>query len=629
MYQLLKEGYMNWQKYWFKYGTPWIFVIILGYIILSSVMTYSNVTSLLINFAFLFMLVVAYILKNDNIKDLLLYCALILFMSHMVVQSISIVYISRYIYLIPVLYIIVSQKRYTGIISSLVLSTYVYTFFLKPNNSNIPDQLLHGLAIGAFINSLLVTLVSKMIHSLVDKTKHYKMLSYELKQLNDSLQYKSTHDSLTGLPKRDIILKKIKDCITHYKEDPDFDFAVLFVDLDQFKHINDTLGHHIGDQALKEQVDKITQLMENKGTVSRFGGDEFIILLDQYDDKEAVFELIDHILVNIKVPVKIAGHYIANTASIGICFADQDYNTPEEYLQYSDLAMYQAKMQGKDRYVVFSNEYKKRNNRYVKLERDLHYALEREQLELYYQPIYNLQTDEVTGFEALIRWNHPDYGLIKPTEFIPITEETGLIIPIGKWIMEEACSKLLILQEELNNNTLTISINVSPIQLLNPSIYDQIVDVIDQTGIRPELISLEITESVVIDEFKHSEALLERIKRLGMKIYVDDFGTGYSSLGYLYQLPLDLIKIDQSFVMMCNEDIKKKKMLKTILNLANEFKMEVIGEGVEKIEEFIELKTLGCKQIQGYYISKPKPINELKQMLAELKLKNEKRTKAV
>ncbi|WP_178377778.1 putative bifunctional diguanylate cyclase/phosphodiesterase [Clostridium sp. N3C] len=449
------------------------------------------------------------------------------------------------------------------------------------------------------INSIALTVIGYLI-------RKYVAQQHSLKIVNSSLYNITLQDSLTNLPNRVYFNKCITEITKALKQNKKDQFAIAIMDLDGFKTINDSLGHNNGDIILSLIGKRLLELSNDSIIVSRFCGDEFAILVKDIKSRDEVINLIEKILISISTPFIINNHEIKCSASIGVVFSKEEYTTAEQYLKYADIAMYEAKLQGKDRYVIFDENIQKKIMKNLKLENDLKHALERNELILYYQPIVSLKTDKIIGFEALVRWNHPELGIISPTDFIPIAEETGLIIPIGKWILQEACKQVSLWQKNYKNTkSLFVNVNMSAMQLNQSDIVEQIAEVLRETKVSPNNLSIEITESSLITDVIKSQTVLEQMRNLGINIQIDDFGTGYSSLSYLQRFPFNVIKVDKSFIQQLDSNNKNHSVVKSIILMAHELNMKVTVEGIETAGQLTRLKNLGCEHGQGYYFSKP------------------------
>jgi diguanylate cyclase (GGDEF)-like protein/PAS domain S-box-containing protein len=428
------------------------------------------------------------------------------------------------------------------------------------------------------------------------------------------LNYYALHDPLTNLPNRAEFMNHLKTAIERSKGNSFARFAVLFLDLDRFKVINDSLGHVVGDKLLIAIAERLKSGVRPGDVVARLGGDEFTILLNRTGEIEDVAIVARRLLRKLAEPFKLDNYEVFTTASIGIIISDHLSREPEDYLRDADAAMYRAKEGGKARYEIFDREMHIRNMNLLQMETDLRYAIERQEFEVFYQPIIELETGALKEFEALIRWRHPQHGLVSPNEFIGVAEETGLIIPIGRWILEEACRQITVWQNKFHF-PYSISVNLSAKQLMHPSLTEQVREILLQTELDPRRLKLEVTESTVMD---HSEALLGVISglyALGISFSTDDFGTGYSSLSYLHRFPFERLKIDRSFVKKMSEDEKGEAIVKTILMLGENLNIDVVAEGIETERQLELLRSFGCPAGQGYLFSRPLPAKDAEQLL--------------
>jgi diguanylate cyclase (GGDEF)-like protein/PAS domain S-box-containing protein len=422
-------------------------------------------------------------------------------------------------------------------------------------------------------------------------------------------------DALTGLPNRLLFIDRLIRLIEHTKRHKDYLFAVLFLDLDGFKIINDSLGHVIGDQLLVGVANRLEKCLrvsdtvtriEKLFTLARLGGDEFTILLDQVKDSNDVTLVAERLMNAMAVPFSLDGKKIFTSVSIGIALSSIGYDNPEDILRDADTAMYRAKSLGKARYEVFDLEMRASVVARLQLETDLRTALEREEFRNFYQPIVSLDSGRITGFEALLRWQHPTRGLLQPLDFIPVAEETGMIRELGWWNLQESCRQISAWNACRNGNApLTMSVNLSVKQFLQPNLVAEIGKLLTETGLPANILKLEITESTVMADPSAAVEMLLRIKALGVQLSIDDFGTGYSSLSYLHRFPLDTLKIDGSFTKAIGEGGDSTEIVRTILPMANSLRLNVVAEGVETAEQLAVLRKLRCEYAQGYFFSKP------------------------
>jgi diguanylate cyclase (GGDEF)-like protein len=442
-------------------------------------------------------------------------------------------------------------------------------------------------------------------------------ISRALEETKEHFRHAAFHDSLTGLPNRSLFSELLTAEIESSKIQPSRLFAVLFIDLDRFKNINDSLGHSYGDLLLVAFAKRLERILRPVDTLARFGGDEFAILLSTIVSPDDVVRVATRILEDLTTPFELEKSSSFTSASIGIALSSTGYDRPEDILRDADTAMYRAKENGKGRYELFDKDMHAKAVSRLRLERDLRQAIEEKQFCVYYQPIIGLETGKLAGFEALVRWNHPTAGLVPPSEFIPVAEETGLIVQIGQWVLEEACAATRRWQQESpRHRDLTLSVNLSPRQVSQPDLLEQVVGALERSGLDPRCLKLEITESVVMENADAAIVLFKRLRALGVQLSIDDFGTGYSSLSYLHRFPLSHLKIDRSFVSRMTETKDNAEIVRTIITLAHNLGMKVIAEGVETSEQNELLRSLGCEYGQGYLFSRPVPPETVFEQLA-------------
>lgn len=426
----------------------------------------------------------------------------------------------------------------------------------------------------------------------------------ERTRAEERLRYYALHDALTDLPNRVQFMNHLTQAVDRATGNDYARFAVLFLDLDRFKVINDSLGHAVGDKLLVAIAEKLTSCVRPGDVVARLGGDEFTILLNRSGELAEVVSVAERLQTKISEPVQIDNYEVFTTASIGIVVSSSVERNAEDFLRDADAAMYRAKEAGKARHEVFDRDMHVRNMNLLQIETDLRHAVERQEFEVLYQPIVDLRTGAGHEFEALIRWRHPKHGLVTPDEFVHVAEETGLIIPIGKWILEEACRQTAEWQKRFGMD-LGISVNLSAKQLMHPTLTAQVRDVLFESGLAPNQLKLEVTESTVMEHSERSMKVLSELDELGITLSTDDFGTGFSSLSYLQKFPFERLKIDRSFVRVMGDDEKSGAIVKTILMLGENLGIEVVAEGVETIDQLERLRQLGCGTGQGYLFSRP------------------------
>lgn len=446
----------------------------------------------------------------------------------------------------------------------------------------------------------------------------------QLRELNSALSdsiellaHDASHDALTGLPNRNLFMDRVEHAIQYGKRHSSYLFAIFFIDLDRFKMINDSLGHNVGDQFLQAIAELLQDCLRSIDTVARLGGDEFTILVDDIQDVSEALVVADRILNKLLSPLIINGEAIFPSASIGIVISTPDYDNCADLLRDADIAMYRAKFLGKGRYTLFDQEMYEQILRLTQLESELHYALEHREFELYYQPIVSLITDELSGFEALIRWRNPKRGLISPIEFIPLAEDTGLIIAVGDWVLKEACQQLKTwLHKFPEAANLKMSINLAIHQIREPDLLDKLDVILAETGIDGGSIRLEITESTLMDQGEQTINKLAQLRARNIQLSIDDFGQGYSSLSYLHRFPINILKIDRAFVNQMTDGGENIEIVRTIVMLAHTLNMSVVAEGVETEQQVEILKKLGCEFGQGYLFSRPLPAIAAEQAIA-------------
>ena len=429
----------------------------------------------------------------------------------------------------------------------------------------------------------------------------------EVLGLNKELSFTSLHDVLTGLPNRHNLHSQLDLMVANAKRYQS-KFAVLFLDLDHFKNVNDTLGHNIGDELLKAVAHKLKSIVRENDIISRIGGDEFIIVLNDVTNMHNLEQVILKILEAFRKEWVIKGHYLHLSTSIGAAIYPDDSKEISELMKYADIAMYKAKSEGRDQFSFFTNELNLQIHEEVRIANDMHRALDENEFVLYYQPKIEISTGKIIGAEALIRWNHYEKGIVYPNDFIHVAENTGFITKLGTWVIHETARMLARLKSH-GYGDIHISCNVSTRQFQNPALYDDINNAIGTYAVNPQKFAIEITESVMMEHLDVTMETLTKIKSIGVNICMDDFGTGYSSLSYLRQMPIDSLKIDKSFVDDITENGNNDQVLiNTIIAMGKSLNLNVIAEGVDKSYQLDFLRSIGCGYYQGYYFAKP--VNE-------------------
>ncbi|MFL6337180.1 MAG: putative bifunctional diguanylate cyclase/phosphodiesterase [Pyrinomonadaceae bacterium] len=438
------------------------------------------------------------------------------------------------------------------------------------------------------------------------------------KLAEQQLHHDAFHDALTGLPNRALFMDHLKLAIARSRRNTSMRFAVLYLDLDRFKVINDSLGHTIGDQLLVGIADRLKKNLRPGDTVARLGGDEFTVLVEDITDEAESIQVAERVQKELSIPFNLSGREVFTTVSMGIAPSDTGYERAEDILRDADTAMYRAKSLGKARYEIFDKAMHARAINLLQMETDMRRALERDEFILHYQPIVALENFRLRGFEALVRWQHPERGFISPMDFIPVAEETGMIIPLGEWVMREACRQMNAWQRMFPlEHPLFITVNLSSKQFSQNALISTFAMILQETKVKPQSVKLEITESVVMENIDTATEMLRQLRGLGVQLAIDDFGTGYSSLSYLHRFPIDTLKIDRSFVTRMSENNENTEIVRTIIVLAQNLGMDVVAEGVETNEQLVLLQKLGCENGQGYFFSKPVNSDGAEKIIAE------------
>lgn len=425
------------------------------------------------------------------------------------------------------------------------------------------------------------------------------------KRRNAALRFAATHDPLTGLPNR-VLMSDLIDCaIRDGQNGKNEQQAILYLDLDKFKLVNDTLGHHIGDEVLKKAANVLSSCVRTKDFVARIGGDEFVMLITGFKSTDQIIAMATRITQEMKVPMRIAKHTILIGASIGIAIINKSAKDGDELLRHADLALFRTKQEERGNFRFYAPSMDSEREARRELESDLQFAVQSNQFVLHYQPILLAKSGVITGYEALVRWNHPKRGMVPPLSFIPIAEDIGLIAEIGEWVLRQACTDAMKLPHNLR-----MAVNLSPVQFKNLSLPLKVLNILNQTGLEPKRLELEITESVLLSDDSSTLEILNQLRDIGVRIALDDFGTGYSSLGYLKSFSFDKVKIDRSFLKNI-EQAKEMIVLKAVTELGNSLGMSTVAEGVETSAQLEKVREHGCTEVQGYYFSRPLPIEQL------------------
>jgi len=428
----------------------------------------------------------------------------------------------------------------------------------------------------------------------------------EHKLAEEKLVYTALHDPLTKLPNRILLMDRLQQAMERAKRNEDSVLAVLFIDLDRFKVVNDSLGHRMGDMLLVECAARLQACIRAKDTLARLGGDEFVLLLEDIKDDSDVLHIANRIMSGVTAPYHLEGNKAFVSLSMGIVLKPENYSSPDDILRDADIAMYRAKGLGRGRYEIFDSAMHDLAISQMELENDLRTALELEQFVVHYQPIYKLGSRRIVGFEALVRWMHPERGQISPSEFIPMAEDSGLIVPLGYWIMDKACRQIKIWQEQYPSDPpLTVNVNLSTKQCTHADLITTISDILEKNNLDPKSLKLELTESLLVEDSETTVAILSQLRDLGIQVQIDDFGTGYSSLNYLHTLPIDTLKIDRTFINRLGTNEGGLEIVQTILALAHSLGMKAIAEGVETEVQLDQLREMNCEYVQGYLLARP------------------------
>lgn len=467
-------------------------------------------------------------------------------------------------------------------------------FSLKAVQMGAQDYLIKGIGDGHLINRAI-------------------RYAVERKRAERNIQYLAHYDSLTGLGNRVLFRERLEYAVARAKRNQS-QIAILFIDLDRFKHINDTLGHDMGDSLLVEVSKRLTGCVRKEDTIARLGGDEFVVVLEELNDMNAAALVANKIIDVLSAPCEIEQQQLYITPSIGITIYPNDNLDTNELLKNADTAMYLAKETGRNRYQFYTDDMNKESKNRLEIETKLRSALENDEFELHFQPKFDIKTEDMTGVEALIRWNHPELGMVPPLDFIPLAEETGLIIPIGEWVIKKSCEYLQQWKTQ-GFEPFRVAVNLSPTQFNNNEIVDFILDTLIEYNIKPKEFEVEITEGLLMEDTETTINLLNKLKAWGLHISIDDFGTGYCSLGYLKKFPIDTLKIDRSFVKDIMTEPDDAAIAEAIIGLGHSLNLSVTAEGVEDEDQLKFLRQHGCHEGQGYFYSKPLDADSLAEFM--------------
>jgi diguanylate cyclase (GGDEF)-like protein/PAS domain S-box-containing protein len=448
----------------------------------------------------------------------------------------------------------------------------------------------------------------RMVGLLTDISAH--------KESEERLRHHAFHDALTGLPNRALFMDRVQHAVARARRAPVGTFAVLMLDLDRFKNVNDSLGHLAGDRLLIRVAERIGACVRDGDTVARLGGDEFSVLLESLTSDHEAERVAEQIQRALSTPIPLDGHDLVTSASIGIVLARDDAFDALSLLRRADQAMYAAKKHGRGRQVLFEPTAHSNSSLRLTLETSLRTALSAGQLRVYFQPIVSVATGEATGFEALVRWPHPKLGLVSPAELVPVAEESGAIVQLGDFVMEEACRALRRLEAAFHPSApFRMAVNLSPRELARDDLLARVERILERTQIAPSALVLEVTESALMGDTSAGQEAFRKLRERGVRVHMDDFGTGYSSLSYLHKFPLDALKIDGSFTGRLHDSAGAEEIVRTVLSIANDLSLDVIAEGVENLEQLDRLRVLGCHEAQGFLFGAPLPLEALEALL--------------
>jgi len=512
---------------------------------------------------------------------------------------------------------------YSGeVIGVMVIQSYNYKTTYAQQDAELLNFVSHH--VSTAIKRRELADFERKSHELLEKQVKYrtKALVEEIqqrKQVEKKLKHTACHDSLTGLPNRAVFIDLLNHAIACNKRKPDLTFAILFLDLDRFKVVNDSLGHHAGDILLKIVASKLSSLVRGKDTVARLGGDEFVILIEDIQSQNKAFEIARRVTDILKEPFIIEEQSVFIGTSIGILFSDKRYDSADTMLRDADTAMYHAKDNGKGRYEVFDASMHRKVQNALVLEMDIREAIEAEEFIPFFQPILKLDDKKLMGFEALARWKSSKRGFVFPDDFIPLAEETNLVLAIDLQIIKQSCQQLKTWQKQLSCDDLYVSCNLFCDHFFNATLPDDIHKILLDTGLNPKNLRVELTERALLENTDIVLTNMKALNEMGVKILLDDFGTGYSSLSYLHRFPIDVLKIDRSFISNVHEHKSNRAIIKTIVDLAKNLQMSTVGEGIESLSDADLLHQMGCAYGQGYYFAKPMSVADMKKYIIKHK----------
>jgi diguanylate cyclase (GGDEF)-like protein/PAS domain S-box-containing protein len=498
------------------------------------------------------------------------------------------------------------EHDYPGATARISLATHGEPPEDRPNHSNVPIRAADGHVLGYIeIDHPEVWEVNDFEQLLLDSKANLASIALEHRQLTDRLAYQAHHDPLTGLPNRALLDDRLRQAVALARRLNSM-VAVIYVDLDRFKFINDTLGHDVGDTLLKKAAKRLEGAIRESDTLARPGGDEFVAVLYGIENIRDAEQVGERILEAMREPFQVMGHELFASASVGLSLYPQDGEDAATLQKHADVAMYEAKNRGRNRFQKFAREMNSASHERLEIENQLHRALERGELVLYYQPLFQLSSGQLGGVEALLRWNHPKWGLLAPDRFIPVAEESGLIIPISVWVLQEACRQHHYWRQA-GHSGVRIAVNISATQFTRTNLAEKVAEVLAAHEMQACYLDLELTEGVLMCDVEESTRQIAELQALGVRISIDDFGTGYSSLSYLQHLPIDDLKIDKCFVQGIGQAASTQRLVQAIVGLAHGLNMTATAEGVETENELAALRALGCDRVQGYLLGRPAP----------------------